>query len=106
MRNYFILKQENQLNNLENINNNINIINNTNYINNLYQFNFGDISKDICLNNEQVVDSLRYFNLSPSISDSEEDLDNISIIKNRGVNDFIFLEKIIYIKDIIGCYNH
>ena len=52
------------------------------------------------------MDSLRYFNLSPSISDSEEDLDNISIIKNRGVNDFIFLEKIIYIKDIIGCYNH
>ena len=93
------IKQKEQKNNLENINNNINnidIINNTNKIYNLNKINFGDISKDICLNNlnnEQVINYFKYFNLSISINDSEEDLYNISIIKNSCLDDLIFLKK-------------
>ena len=90
--------------NINNINiiNKINVINNTNYINNSYQINFDNISKDFGINNDQVTNSLKYFDLSPSSNESEEDYDNISIISHTGLNDLILLKKIMYIKDIIG----
>ena len=107
------IKEEEPKNNLENKNinininniniiNKINLINNTNYINNSYQINFDNISKDFGINNDQVTNSLKYFDLSPSSNESEEDYDNISIISNTGLNDLILLKKIMYIKDIIG----
>jgi len=107
------IKEEEPNNNLKNINKNINInniniinkinvINNTNYINNSYQINLDNISKDFGINNDKVTNSLKYFDLSPSSNESEEDYDNISIISNTGLNDLILLKKIMYIKDIIG----
>ena len=103
----FKTNQKNQLNNSENKNinninliNNKNIINNINYINKQNKISFEENPKDIGTNDKLAINSLKYYNLSSSIDNSEEDYE--SIFKNNSFNDLNVLKKLIDLKDIIS----
>ena len=105
------IKEENQLNDCEykivNSDNskNIDFIKNTSYIDNLNCnnndniINYKEFYLDTEEKNEQVLNSLKNDNLSPTNTDSEEDFDNIVRINDNCAKDLIFLQKMLSIKD-------
>ena len=106
-------KEENKMNNIENNNVNdindindiedINIINDVNYINSIDKINYENISDKLSLNNDFLaINSMKYYDISSSINDSEKDYESIfTNVENNTINDLIFLKKMIYLRDII-----
>jgi hypothetical protein len=106
-------KEENKMNNIENNNVNdindindiedINIINDVNYINSIDKINYENISDKLSINNDFLaINSMKYYDISSSINDSEKDYESIfTNVENNSINDLIFLKKMIYLRDII-----
>ena len=109
-------KEENKMNNIENNNVNdindinnindiedINIINDVNYINSIDKINYENISDKLSINNDFLaINSMKYYDISSSINDSEKDYESIfTNVENNSINDLIFLKRMIYLRDII-----
>ena len=101
------------MNNIENNNINdindiedINIINDVNYINSIDKINYENISDKLSINNDFLaINSMKYYDISSSINDSEKDYESIfTNVENNTINDLIFLKKMIYLRDIINQY--